>query len=163
MICIDTHVLVWYLGKYARVTKGQEAMVLRAEHYIQHLQRERVEIMIPTPVLAEYLVDATTQERQAGEVFDLAAEICPFDTPAAVFAAELFRDIHQIDEMAQEFQVSKNCIKIDIMIAAIAVTRKAQKIITHDVELLKRLINKQIPVESLPEIKTSSSQTRLFD
>ena len=75
MICLDTHVLIWRLGKYARVTKGQEEMVDRAERYIDFLQREKIEIMIPTPVLAEYLVGATAQERREAEVFDLATEV----------------------------------------------------------------------------------------
>ncbi len=151
MICLDTHVLIWRLGKYARATPGQEEMVDRAERYIEYLQREKIEIMIPTPVLAEYLVGATAQERQEAEVFDIATEVCPFDVPAAVFAASLFRETHRIEEMVEEHNIAKDCIKVDIMIAAIAVTRKAQKLITEDVKLFKTLVKNQIPVERLPD------------
>ena len=137
-------------------------MVERAERYIDWLQRERIEIMIPAPVLAEYLAGATVQERHELEVFDLATEIGPFDANAARFAADLFRDVHQIEQMTQEYNVSKECIKIDIMLAAIAVTRNAQKIITHDTELIKILVKQRIPVESLPDIAAPGGQRSLF-
>jgi predicted nucleic acid-binding protein len=160
MICLDTHIVIWGVGGFDRATRGQEEMVPRAERYIRHLRMKGIKIIVPAPVLAEYLVGADARERQEGRIFEMGFQTHPFDVPAAVIAAELQRDKYLIDEVREEHGLNRDTIRTDIMIISIAIYRKAQKIITHDHALFKTLAQQQIPVGELPDI---TDQKPLFE
>jgi len=162
MICLDTHILIWGLRGFA--SRGQEPMIDRAERYIRYLRMKTIRVMVPTPVLSEYLVGCDATQLHERQIFEMGFELPPFDAPAAEIAANLARDLDLLKATAREFDVGRDCIKTDIMIIAIAVYRKAQKIVTNDREIFTRLASGRIPVEELPDIPANidDEQGELF-
>jgi predicted nucleic acid-binding protein len=164
MICLDTPVLIWGVRGFA--SRGQEHEIANAERYIRWLKLKEYEVIIPAPVLAEYLVGESATDLHEGTIFETGFQIAPFDVPAAMIAAELTRDIDLIKSIKKEEGVSHQCIKTDIMIAAIAIHRKAEKIITSDrgFEVFRKLVAKQIAVGPIPKIPVNidDKQTKMF-
>jgi predicted nucleic acid-binding protein len=120
--------------------------------------------MVPAPVLAEYWVGATAQERHEKEIFEIATQIAPFDAPAAILAAEMFRDHNKIDELVNRYSIGFHCIKIDIMIAAIAITNeRATRLVTHDRDLYTDIVQNRIEVVDLPDFGQRGSQKNFLD
>jgi predicted nucleic acid-binding protein len=152
MICLDTPVLIWGVRGFA--SRGQEHEIDNAGRYIKWLKLKEQTVMIPTPVLAEYLVGESATDRHDGTIFETGFQIAPFDLRAAVIAAELARDIGLIKSIKKEEDVSHQCIKTDIMLAAIAIERKAEKIITTDngFKIFSKLVGKRITIGRIPEI-----------
>ncbi len=150
MICLDTHILIWGVRGFA--SPGQEAMIGRARRYIQWLRLTGRQVMIPAPVVAEYLVDEDPARRREGGIFEVAFEMPPFDLPAAALAAEIHRDRDLVRFVRESFDRSRQAIKTDVMILAIAIHRQADALVTHDVDILRRLARGRIEVVQIPEI-----------
>lgn len=93
----------------------------------------------------------------------MAAEIWPFDVPAAEKAAELQRNVDSLKDIQTQFNKTRDQIKVDIMIVAIALYRRAEKIITCDGPLYKILSNNQADVAGLPDITSDDDQGSLFN
>lgn len=168
MDLIDTQILIWKVGSHNRAKHGQEDMVNRTIRYIDHLQSEKIDIIIPAPALAEYWAGAPSQERHELQIFEMGAEIAPFDLRAAMIAGDLFRELYPIDALASQFNVKRNCIKIDIMIASIAIasletSRKINRVVTHDHDLFKAIIRNKIKVIDIPDIKPPHPQGNFLD
>ena len=64
MICFDKQILIW--GVQGTNHPDQASMIERTPRYIAHLERVKEQVMIPAPVLAEYLVgfEPADHERQ---------------------------------------------------------------------------------------------------
>src|SRR5271157_5141374 len=107
MICLDTPILIWGVRGFA--SRNQEHEITRAERYIRWLRLKNEKVMIPTPVLAEYLVGATATELHHGEIFEMGFEMPPFDVPAAKITADLMRDTDLIKTIEKEHGVPHQC------------------------------------------------------
>jgi len=163
MDCVDTHILIWECGGYDRVTRGQEDMVARTQEYFKRAKLNKLDIMIPTPVLAEYWVGAPSQERRDKRVYEIAAEIAPFDARAAALAADLFRDQYKMEELSKKYNIGYDCIKIDMMIAAIAITNeRATRLVTHDSDLFVEIVKDRIEVRNLSDFGQDGRQKIMF-
>jgi len=122
MICFDTTPLIWGMQDTDPhpVTKMN---IERTKAYLSSLAEQKERIIIPTPVLAEYLVkipvadhvDAITQLRDLFLVY-------PFDERAASVAAHLrtqatFKSV--VDQISSEYHMSfesaRQIVKVDAM------------------------------------------------
>lgn len=142
MAVFDTTTLVLALDPQARppidpVTgKPVNQCKERVEHLLANLTKAKTMILIPTPVLTEYLVKAGPNKHVMVERFTNSKnfEIGPFDLRAAVETAELLGDP---DLLRKELdaKTTRAKIKFDRQIVAIAKTRSASPIYTDDVGL----------------------------
>lgn len=101
-----------------RVERAQE----RINYLVAQLETAGTRVLIPTPVLAEFLVMAETSgpdyltEISNRSVF----EIVPFDTVSAVEAAVLQRKAIAAGNKKANLKGSRQCVKADRQIVAIA-------------------------------------------
>ena len=165
MICLDTPVLIWGVRGFA--SRTQEHEIVKAERYIKWLTIKEKKVLLPSIVLSEYLVGANATELHNGTIFEKGFQIAPFDVPAAKIAADLSRDIDMIMTIAKEHNVHRQCIKSDVMIAAIAIHRKAEKIITSDkdFQVFKKIVGDKIAISKIPEIPANidDKQQEMFE
>jgi len=150
MICLDTPILIW--GVRESATRGQEHMIDKASRYIAYLESQNERIMVPTPVIAEYLVGATVTQRRDRVILERGFYAPGFDLPSAELAAELLRDTDLIKRTRDETGVDRLLIKIDAQIIAIAITHHAKKIVTPNVRHFRVLARGKIDIEDLPDI-----------
>ena len=148
-ICFDTGRLIW--GVREDATRGQEPMIERTSRYIEHLSKLGIAIMVPAPVVAEYLVGATETEIQEATLLRRGFEIPAFDLRAAMLAAELQRG-GVVNQIRDETGLSKPAIRIDAFIIAIAIANGAEEIVTHDTKGFRRLARGKIEIIEVPVI-----------
>ena len=125
MKCFDTHLLIG--GIRGEAETGQEDMVLRAQKYIALLDSKKEKIMIPAPVLSEFLVGSGTPKNRKAELAAATGKhfrIYPLDTPAAEKAAEI-QEMDLVRSLVKD-GADRDKIKVDAMIVAIAIVRKAE-------------------------------------
>lgn len=142
MVVFDTSALVLALDPKARppidpgTGKPVEKCKERIEHLLTNLSKARTMILIPTPVLAEYLVKAGPNKQVMIEKFTNSRnfEIGQFDVKAAIETAELLGDPDLLKKELDD-KTTKAKIKFDRQIVAIAKTRGASPIYTDDVNL----------------------------
>lgn len=53
LACIDNHILIWGVRKHA--TPGQEAMLDMTAAFLAWLDRQKIKVVVPAPVLYEFL------------------------------------------------------------------------------------------------------------
>jgi hypothetical protein len=59
-ICFDTAPVIWGVREIS--ARGDERMIVRTPRYIKYLNNSKFVIMVPAPVVAEYLVGASATE-----------------------------------------------------------------------------------------------------
>jgi len=150
MICFDTSPVIWGVQAVAR--SQQSDMVEQMQAFLRYLQREKIRIMVPTPVVFEYLVpfDQTERAKQL-EVMERLFIMPSFDIKASLIAADLMGGKKAIDS-AQQQGGRRQEIRIDAQIVAIALANGAEKIISHDPHV-KTIAQNRIPVEKVPIIE----------
>jgi len=128
----------------------------RIEHLVESLQHEGARILIPTPVLAEFLVLAGRDG--SGHLDDLtgrsaAFRIEPFDQLAAVELAALELTARSKGDKRSGTSAPWQKVKFDRQIVAIAKTRNAACVYSDDrdvVSLCERAGLRAIGVNTLP-------------
>lgn len=109
----------------------------RIEHFIDTLSRERAKIIVPTPVLGEFLAYARTDgptylaEMTGSEVFDIQ----PYDERAAIEAAALLIKAQDEGNKRGGATGDWQTIKIDWQIVAIAKVQKVDCVYSEDGDL----------------------------
>lgn len=142
MVVFDTSTIVLALDPQARPPTHPDTGVPverckeRVEYLLARLSKARTMILIPTPVLTEYLVKAGPNKQAMIERFTNSKnfEIGPFDVRAAIETAELLGDPDLLKKELDE-KTTKAKLKFDRQILAIAKTRGASPIYTDDVPL----------------------------
>lgn len=141
MICLDTTVLIRGVQHYSTLKKGaslsgvnedEQARIERAGIFLERAQADKIPLMLPTPVIAEYLTGLSEEAamQQLGELEDLGS-IYPLDAAAALMTANLFRRYRE--RHGQRItRGEKPRIKTDAMILSIAIVHGASSIYTHD-------------------------------
>lgn len=107
--------------------------------------------MIPSPVVAEYLVGATATQFHEKEILRRGFEIHEFDVHRAELAAHLQRGA-MVEIIHDEFGTPKQNIRIDSFIIAIAILGEAEKIVTNNVAEFKLLARGMIVIDEVPFI-----------
>ena len=112
----------------------------RIEYFIAQLTKQREKIIIPTPALSEALIKAREAAPQYLDIMRNSRffQVSPFDTTAAVEAAELMRQrIAKLGTLRGDALDSRAKVKFDLQIVAIARVTRATSIYTDDDGLQK--------------------------
>jgi predicted nucleic acid-binding protein len=141
IVCLDTNVLIWGIRAFA--SPGQEQMLEDAKALVQKLDQENHRVIIPSPVIFEYLVGFDDRKRikKVQDELSKRFEIVPFDSLAAYICADIWLEKNQGKTIAPELKEfgPKAFLKVDCQIVAIAKSRNAEIIYSHDSR--KSLIN----------------------
>lgn len=119
----------------------------RIDHLIKTLSKAKTRVLIPTPVMAEYLVragpdrDKRLAELTGSRVFVVA----PFDIRAAIECAGI-EDADYVRLRAGPENETKAKVKFDRQIIATAIARGATVIYTGDIKLAARAKRNNIEV-----------------
>ncbi len=155
VVCLDTHILVWGIRREA--TQGQEDYIPHARFLLQKLNDENAKIIIPSIVLAEFLVRCP--EDKVNDIiglFERSFRVVPFNTIAARKAAELWRDklpalLEEIKAFPDECNKTRQLLKVDCQIVATALAYNANVIYSND-SGMKKIGKGLIKVVSLDEV-----------
>lgn len=152
MICFDTGPVIW--GVQGKAKDGQEEMVERTQRYIKHLSEQKVKIMLPAPVVGEYLLgfDEAEREKQI-QLINQVFRVPSFDMQAAVIAAELESNRRVIREIRENTGLGKDKLRVDAQVVAIAIANKAEKVVTNDGHLVD-LAQGRMQIVEVPSVHT---------
>lgn len=119
----------------------------RIDYLIKALSKAKTRVLIPTPVMAEYLVraGADRDKRLAELTSSRVFVIAPFDIRAAVECAGI-EDADHARIRAVSESGSKAKVKFDRQIIATAIARSATVIYTGDIGLASRAKRNNIEV-----------------
>ena len=149
MISIDTNVMIWGVKRVA--TPGQEPMIPLGVAVFEYCKREHLDIIVPTQVLEEFLVDYSDEERTRQlEIIQANYIVPPLDAAAAAIAAKLRHDKDLLDGIRQEFGITRQVIKADINILATSISAQATRVVAFDAHM-RKLAQGMILVHTLPE------------
>lgn len=153
MICIDTMVLIWGVQKYAQKDRDKEVNenIELAGTFIKHIAKEGESIIIPAPVVMEYLAGLEDSVRSKHlAILDNFGTIASLDTKASALAAKLHRRYqNKINKRIPKGE--KPRIATDTMILAIALSQNASMIVTHNQSDFTKLIdNEEITISDIP-------------
>ncbi len=126
-------------------------MIERTKKYIKSISDAGYAIMVPSPVVAEYLVGATQTQFHEKAIICQGFEHPDLDIRCAELAAKLQRG-GMVDEIHRETGISKPSMRIDSFIIAIAVINEADKIVTHNLDEFKKLARGQIEIIDVPVV-----------
>lgn len=152
-VCIDNHILIWGVRKIA--SPGQEFMIERTSQFLAWLSKQRIRVLVPSPVLHEFLCgyDAPAQNAMRN-IVEQDFLVVPFDTPAAICATQIWKDNKNSGRIEQAKQSTRDLtrprIRIDHQIAGIALARKVDALYTEDVPLYNFAAG-HLTVSKMPE------------
>ena len=159
IVCFDTNILIW--GIKGEATPGQEEMISKAKNLIKNCQDEKKTIIIPSVVVAEVL--PSLDPRDYNDFITLLKKnfiVPPFDTQAAAQFARMWRSNKGIRQEVMNQGVTRDEIKADCLILAIAVARGGWCIYTHDGPM-KTFAQNYIEVRGLPDVPNTPIQEPL--
>lgn len=146
MICLDTTPLIWGFQKEPPAT-ADPGLVACMASYIRRLDQTKTRIMVPAPVLAEFL-HGVDDPAGIARLIQSRCFVAPFDEAAARQAARISR-AHEAWLRDRRLQVPKQAVKVDVMIIATAMVRRAECFVTQDVDLFKALADHRVRVISV--------------
>ncbi|MBE9062453.1 type II toxin-antitoxin system VapC family toxin [cf. Phormidesmis sp. LEGE 11477] len=150
---MDTNILIWGIKRQA--SSGQENMILKARHLIRTLEEDRINVIIPSLVLAELLMPI--ESRDYGDFLAKMNKrfmIAPFDTQAAMHYATLWKQWREQTTQSsseKQTQPTRTKMKTDFMIVATAISRKAECIYSQDTDIIK-FSKGHVDVRGLPPV-----------
>lgn len=149
-------------GTGQAVTRPRE----RIELLVSELSKDRSEIIIPAPALAEFLAVVEDAGPKYLQQIDRSARfsVAPFDERAAVEAAQMLRSFKSAGDKRGGATGDWQKIKVDQQIIAIAITRAVSCLYTSDGSM--NILGKSqgltcVPVWALP-LPAEDPQQRLF-
>lgn len=151
MIVFDTTTIILTIDPKAKpptdpnTGRPVEKCKERIEHLIETLNKSKTRILIPTPVLSEFLVKAGNEKSQFLAEFTGSRNFAvgDFDSVAAIELAHL-EDNDLKSNRKLDALTSKAKVKFDRQIVAIAKVKVADTIYTDDVDLAKLAKNNGI-------------------
>jgi predicted nucleic acid-binding protein len=158
LACFDNNVLIW--GIKGEATDGQQEMIPRTKLFINSISDdEEMSVLIPTVVIAEYLLRIPFNEHaNVIKLFNESFIIAPFDANAASKFALIWltnKSSGKLEELRKSGN-TKQLLKLDSMIVATAVSRNAHCIYSHD-EGIKSFAEGFIEVKDIPIIPTQTT------
>jgi predicted nucleic acid-binding protein len=126
IVGIDTQSLVWAVRR-----QGTASELDRAKWLFEELQIAKAQVLIPTIVVAEYLVPADKKTHASIiEAINRRFLIKPFDVECASLAAELFKVGKPMRQAGVPF--GREVLRADTLIIATAKVHKAKVFYTDD-------------------------------
>jgi rRNA-processing protein FCF1 len=109
----------------------------RINDFLERVQKSKVQIIVPMPAFAEYLVRADAAATLAMQTFEKRAyvRLAPFDRVAAVECARIDRLAIESGDKKDKAKDSWQKVKIDRQIISIAKANGAKMIISEDKSL----------------------------
>jgi predicted nucleic acid-binding protein len=147
--CLDTTIVVW--GVQGLANPDRVDMIDRTRRYLDHAAKKNETLMIPSVVLAEYLIQSQTPMAELG-VIVRRFFVPSFDTACALLAAEIQQDRNLIAEVRGATGIDRQRIRIDAMMIATAVVHGADRIL-YDDHHIAALAGNRVKVETVPDIK----------
>ena len=162
----DTNVLVQAITgtkdgcRLSNPENGQEITDIkrRVEALIDYVETNEGKIIIPTPVLAEYLVCIDKQNHQTHLNLiqcQSCFEIAPFDVIAAIECAQM-PSLKELKAMMSTDTANK--VRFDRQIISIAIALNADEVWTHDKGVFNRCKELGMVVKSLADITPAPLQ-----
>lgn len=158
LVCIDTQILVW--GVKQEANSEQDEMIGKAINFLEHLDENKVKVIVPAIVVAELLMPIPIKAQSS--FMSLIQEnflIVPFDGAAAAHFAQIWqqnKDHNILEEVKAGFHnATRSEMKADYMIVATAVARRARCIYSNDGPLTK-FAKGCIEVRRMPDIARQS-------
>jgi len=152
LVCFDTHILIWGVEKTSH--PQQSDMIIKTGLFLEHLKENNIEAIIPSVVLSEFLMHVPKEKIENYlSSFQKHYIIAPFDAMAAIKFAKIWQsksDDETIKRLIND-GFRKNCLKIDSMIIATAITRNAECIYSHD-NGLQKFASGDIDVREVPSL-----------
>jgi predicted nucleic acid-binding protein len=159
IICIDTHVAIW--GIKNQCEPHDIDKLERARLFFEELDKKKIQVLIPTIVIAEILVKEPF-EKQVVFVDTISKNflVGNLDIPVAMEYARLLRKNEgaTIDTLEQD-KIRKDKMKFDHVVIATAIIHGANCIYSYD-DGLKKFASGIIEVKEIPAIM---QQSDLFD
>ncbi len=126
-------------------------MAERCVALIESLTSNHSRVMLPSVVVAEYLTDFPLEQQEAQRrILERNFFIAPFDTSAASIAAQIYCK-KVMDQVKDQQQIGRQCIKADYKIIATAIAHKATRIYTNDGHFRSLAVGRII-VEDIPPL-----------
>ena len=153
LVCLDTHILIWGVKEEAEA--GQEEMIDKAKRFLAHLEKDGINMLIPSIVVAEFLMRIPPELHTT--IINLLSKgfmIPPFDARASAIFAAIWQDRQEkkiIEDLLKNHHAKREELKADCMIVATAISRNAHILYTHDNKLMKFAAGK-INVSDIPNI-----------
>lgn len=149
MIAIDTNVLI------AWSSPGIDSLVRAAvEEMFRTIVKERSKIIIPAPVMAEYLVKSgsATEAYLARIERSRSVVVAPFDRKAAYECALIERQARAAGDKRHGVTAPYQTVKVDRQIVAIARVANARTLVSDDEDLRRVAQSTGLAVMSLKEL-----------
>lgn len=158
IVCIDSQICVW--GIKGKSSPDQEHMIPKAERFFHYLDENKIEVLIPTIVLAEILMPEPKEiHPEYMEVISKHFIIAPFDERSAMKYAEILNvRLEEAKDYAKDNAIRREKMKMDHAIVATAIIHGCSCIYSHD-KGLASFAKDLIEVREIPPIPT---QTNLF-
>jgi predicted nucleic acid-binding protein len=156
IVCLDTQVIRWGVMREPSKTPDAAMLVEKAIFFIDWLDQQRSEVILPAFVIGELLV--TVPEREHPRILNQLNEdwmIVDYDLRAAQqFAIMRYNQALKpiMDEIKQgnPYATRKQMI-VDAMIIATAIVHGAEKIYSHDEGFVK-MASSYLPAENFLDI-----------
>ncbi len=156
MVTFDTPLLIY--GIQQKASSENADLVTRTKELIRRLGDKRAKIMVPAPALTEFLVGLPPPLRSPKILTDLFA-VGSFDAQCAQIAAELQANVDRMKQIRQQYQIPKQCLKVDTMIIATAIAYNSGMIYTNDLGHFKDIAQNRIVIKEIPPLP---DRTNLF-
>ena len=146
IVSLDTMTLVWGIRK-----EGTADKVKHARYLFQHLEKDKAQILIPSIVVAEFVIPLNTRKEREEVIARMRDRfiIAPFDAKDAALAAELWREGKKNREMKKKG--ARVWLKADALIIATAYGHGAQIFYTDDDDCFN-MASKVMNTKRLPNI-----------
>lgn len=167
-LLVDNNILIQILAPSSTgLTNPETKAVLdrvdeRAQAFVAEAERKNALILIPTPVLSEFLIGVEASKYQ--EYLDIlngsaCFEVVDFDTAAAIECAQL-PDKKELAQISPGQFASK--LVYDRQIVGIALATMADEVWSHDDSLGKIASSRGLAVKSLADIEPPPVQGQIF-
>lgn len=143
---------------------GQEKLHEAAQSYARWFRDTEWNILIPTPVIAEFLSSRDRTKRQKVlKAFQDFADIQPFDLRASDLAGQIRLDYIDEHGLPDRGDPRRHMVTVDMMIAAVAIVNRASLIVTHDVDDFEEITADFERIEVRDVLEPPPGQGKLFD
>lgn len=167
-LLVDNNILIQILApSQTGLTHPETSAILdrvaeRAQAFVSEAEKRNALILIPTPVLSEFLIGVESPKYQ--EYLDVlngsaCFEVVDFDTSAAIECAQL-PDRKELVQISPGQVASK--LKYDRQIVGIALAAMADEVWSHDDSLRKIASAKGLAIKSLADIEPPAVQGQMF-
>ena len=134
IVCIDTHVLIWGIKKDS--VPSQRMMIDRTKNFLEWLQNEQQRIIVPAPVLGEFLMRIPFDEHsKITQEIQSRFMVLPYDAASASLYAHIWQK--NKNNGLPSVNTGREKMKTDSMIVAIAVANKARILYSEDPDIQK--------------------------